>query len=309
MAISLGSTSEHFLRGLDRIIASLFGVLPTRKTRARTHIPRAWSAVRGTPIAQAQVDVLGGFPGSLRWQQRLSGTTLHLTERWLIVGENTPNGFAIALDRLAGFAVRASGGLQPPGLVIWYQDADMTGSFLISFRGTTRNRTGMFRAEWLANHLHDLEVPGMDAETTCFAPSLYCEWDTIDDLADDDMLFSGQALASAAGPFGSVLDTADVWITERTLIWCPAHGTGLNCLALDEIVECRSGFGDRLAIGIADACGGRYDLYFDFANRQDRSNPGNRVQQVLAAAGVLIGIASTPTAPWRSGGTRRPTDD
>ena len=308
MAISLGATSENVLRGIDRMIASVATVLPVRKTRQRTMIPRAWAAQRGEEIAQAHVDVSGGFPGSLRWQHHLVNTTLHLTESWLIIGEGSNVGFTLPMDRIVGTSMQGFGGLKPPSLVVWYQDADMQGSFLLTFRGTARNRAGVLRAEWLYAHLVDMGIQGVDEETARFVPPIHCAWDEINELVDDDVLFSGRAIASAAGPFGAALDACDVWITERSLIWCPEHGTGLNCISLDSIIDCRNGFGDRLSIGIEDSCGGRYDLYFDFTSKEDRSNPASKVKQLLAAAGIPTGTAVVPIAPWRSGGTRRPSD-
>lgn len=308
MAISLGATSENLLRGIDRMIASVATALPVRGARQRTLIPRAWASQRGEEIARAQVDVSGGFPGSLRWQHHLENTPLHLTDQWLIIGEGSSTGFALPIYRVAGVSIQGFGGLQPPGLVIWYQDADLHGSFLITFRGTARNRAGILRAEWFHAHLVDMNIPGIDSETARFAPSIHCDWDEISHLADDEVLYSGPVIASSAGPFGASLDSSEIWITERSLMWCPDHGTGLNCIPLESIIDCRNGFGDRLSIGIEDACGGRYDLYFDFTSKEDRSNPAATVKQLLAAAGIPTGTAIMPIAPWRSGGTRRPTD-
>lgn len=308
MAISFGTTSENLMRGIDRMIATVAAVLPVRNSRRVAPISRSWASDRGNEILRAQVDVSGGFPGNLRWQQQLPNTSLHLTNTWLIFGEGTNYGFALPLTLLKGVTVQRFGGLQPPGLVVWYQDGDMQGSFLISFRGTARNRAGVLRAEWIQGHLLNLGVPKANEISARFVPSIYCAWEDIADLADDDVLFAGRAVASAAGPFGAILDSSEVWITERSLIWCPEHGQGLNCLSLDSIIDCRNGFGDRLSIGIEDAQGGRYDLYFDFTSRKDRSNPGAQVQELLAAAGVPVGTAVSPIAPWRSGGTRRPSD-
>ena len=308
MAISLGATSEHLLRGIDRLIGSLASAMPVPNLSRHTRRSRSWAAERGADILVGRVDVAGGFPGSLRWQQHLAATTLHLTDRWLIVGEGTPNGFALPLARIVGTAVQGSGGLKPPCLTIWYQDGDLTGSFSVCFRGTARGRSGMWRATVWQQYLTAQGVQPLDAEAVRFAPHVHIAWDEIAEWVDDEILFTGHALASVGGWFGNELDAADVWITERSLIWCPAHGQGLNRLALDAIVDCRNGFGDRLAIGIEDACGGRYDLFFDFGDHNTRANTGARVQQLLAAAGVPVGTSSPVIAPWRRGGTRRPSD-
>ena len=308
MAINLGTTSENLLRGIDRLIVAVAGVVPVRQSRPVPAIPRAWGAQRGIVTAQAKVDIAGGFPGSLRWQQQLQNISLHLTDLWLIVGEGTTSGFALPIDKITGVAIRTGGGLQPPCLVVWYRDADQNGSFCISVRGTARNRTGAFRAEWLHDHLLAAGIPEVDSDLARFVPPVHVAWDDIADLTDDTLLFSGEVIASAGGPFGSTLDSATLWLTEHALIWCPHHGVGVNVLKLDAIIECRTGFGDRLSIGIEDACGGRYDLYFDFGNDGERNNTAAEVKHLLAAAGIPTGTAAMPIAPWRKGGTRRPSE-
>lgn len=308
MAITLGTTSENLLRGIDRLVVAVAGVIPARQSRRVPAIPRAWGAQRGTGIVQAQIDIAGGFPGSLRWQQQLQNTSLHLTDLWLIVGEGTPSGFAIPIDKISGVAIQSDGGLQPPNMVVWYRDADQIGSFCISVRGTARNRTGAFRAEWLCDHLLAAGVPAIDDELAQFVPPIHVAWDDVADFTDDTLLFTGEGIASAGGLFGSTLDSATIWLTEHALIWCPDHGLGVNVLKLDAIIDCRSGFGDRLSIGIEDACGGRYDLYFDFSNQNERSNIAAEVKHLLAAAGIPTGTSVMPIAPWRSGGTRRPSE-
>lgn len=308
MAITLGATSENLLKGMDRVLASIASALPvptSRKPKAR--ISRAWASQRGVDIARASVDVSGGFPGCLRWQHKLQSTSLAITDQWLIVGEGTNFGFALPIERITGVSVQPFVGLLPPQLVIWFQDADTHGSFHISFRGTARNRAGEFRAEYMHSRLLDLGVQDVDPESASFTPNIHCSWHDATSLADEEVLLRSNAIASSAGPFASSLDSAVVWITEHSLIWSADHGEGLNCIPLDTIVDCRYGYGDRLTIGIEDTRGGRYDLYFDFSTT-DRKQPVAAVIQVLNGAGIPVDQAAMPIAPWRRGGTRRPTD-
>ncbi|MCA9833654.1 MAG: hypothetical protein KC435_06905 [Thermomicrobiales bacterium] len=303
MAISIGATSEHLLKGFDHVIASVVDMLPRGKSQP---IPRAWQAERGTLISFAKVRVTGGFPGSTRTRHALPKTTLHLTDRWLILGEGTANGFALPLARLDGCAVRYSGGLQPPHLVIWYRDGAGSGSFGVTFAGTARSRTGAYRAELWREQLEAAGVPAIESSQAEFCPQLHTDWAAIKSFDCEEVLFAGLANASAGGNFGEQIDSAEVWITDRWLLWCPQHGTGLNALALDRIVDCRSGFGDRMTIGIMDNCDGRFDIYFDFGAEGDRTSA--RVQETLAALGVPVGDATTPIAPWRKGGTLPPSE-
>ncbi len=308
MAFSIGANSDHVLRGVDRTIAAVVDVLPVRTTRP-TSLPRAWLSQRGQEVLSCRVRVSGGFPGSIRAQHTLDSVVLAITDDWLIAGEGTPSGFALPVARLDGFSVQPCGGIQPPCLVVWYRDGVLSGSFQISFLGTSRNRHGEFRATPVARFLQQQGVPIVPADDARFVPDLFCPWSDIASFADDDVRYAGSVFASSGGPFGAHLDTARVWITDRWLLWCPTHGTGLNRLELDRIVECRSGYGDRLLIGIEDACGGRYDLYFDFGVDGDRTRPVLTVQDLLAAADIPIEIASTPIAPWRRSGTRPASEE
>lgn len=308
MAISLGTTSEQLLRGIDRMVASVASVLPIRVPLHEAKITRAWEANRGRDRLVAQVDVAGGFPGGLRWQNRLTATTLHLTDRHLIVGEGTKTGFAVPLANIAGSAIQLTGGLKPPCLTVWFLDGALIGSFSVNFRGTSRGRSGLLRAEVWQQHLAEFGVPAVETERARFSPNLHLDWDEIHDIVDDEIIFSGTVIASVGGWFASELDEAELWITEHSIIWCGKHGEGVNRLAIDRIVNTRNGYGDRIAIGIEDSCGGRYDLFFDFGNKNDRDNPGARVHQILGSMGVPISAPTTIIAPWRRGGTRRPTD-
>ncbi len=309
MAISIGATSEQLLRGIDRAITSVAMALPGGSVRAVAPIPKAWKAERGIDVASTRVTIAGGFPGSLRHQHVLPRTTLHLTDRWLIVGEGTPTGFALPLERIDGCSVQFSSGLQPPYMVMWYRDGAMTGSFSIAFEGTARNRIGKLRAEIWRDLLQEYGVIAIETEIAAFVPSIFRPWCDADTFAGDDVSFSEVAIASAGGRFGEQLDIADVWITENWILWCPRHGIGMNAIAIDQIAECRNGYGDRLSIGIEDACGGRYDIYFDFGAENQRSRLGMQVLDTLATAGIPVGTASQPIAPWRRGGTRPPAVD
>ena len=290
------------------MVASAASLLPIRLLPREAKITRAWEANRGRDRLIAQVDIAGGFPGGLRWQNMLTSTTLHLTDRHLIVGEGTKTGFALPLAIIAGSAIQHTTGLKPPCLTVWFQDADQIGSFSIGFRGTARGRSGLLRAEVWQQHLADVGIPAVETAQARFSANLHLDWDEIHDIVDDEIVFSGNGTASVGGWFASELDDANLWITEHAIIWCGKHGDGVNRLPIDSIINTRSGYGDRLAIGIEDACGGRYDLYFDFGDKQDRENPGARVHQILASMGVPMGNPTAVIAPWRRGGTRRPTD-
>lgn len=276
---------------------------PARKS---VHIPRAWADERGTDVHRCQVDVLGGFPGCLKAQHRLRGAALAITDRYLIAAEGTVHGFALPLERIRAAGLLPQPGVQPPLLMVWYQDADIVGSFGLRFRGTTRTLHGTSRAEDAQAVFERLGIDVFDDAS--YTPPVYLPWEDADIIANDEVLWRGDATASCAGPVGSQLDSADVWLTERCLVWVPRHGTGLNHVPIDSMVSCRTGHADRLTIGIEDTFGARYDLYFDFGSRTNRDQPAAQVQNLLAAAGVPVGVNGAPLAPWRSGGTKRPGD-
>ncbi len=314
MDINVARRPEQMLRGVDRLLAVAVEALPQIPSRPRvaSRVPARWLIERGETRIDAPADAIGGFPGSLRTMNRLDGSRVIATMRYLVVGEGNAYGFAIPMrDVLAACAMRPHR-RENHGLVVWYRDGDATASFFLRFRGTDRGLSGMRRAEQVLAFLVDRGVAPVAAADARFAPALHCSWDEAGALATEDILWAGNGLASVGGWYGERHDACRIWLTSRALIWAGASQSGVNCLPLSEITCVRDGAGDRIAVGVRDALGHRYDIAFDLA--PDAMSPGReaspavRFMNAVASHGVPVGGASSPLAPWRVGSVVRPLD-
>jgi hypothetical protein len=130
MAMSIGRTTGHRLRGLDRLVAAAADVMarPAAHRLPASKVPSRWLIERGPTRASAVVDVIGGFPGSIRSANLLTRTTVVTTDRYLVVGEGTATGFAIRLQDVIGAGLVRSAAQTTPALVIRYRDGDTAGS-------------------------------------------------------------------------------------------------------------------------------------------------------------------------------------
>jgi hypothetical protein len=270
-----------------------------------------WVLERGSVRASAPVEVIGGFPGSLRSSNRLQKTTLIATDRYLVVGEGSTTGFALPMrDVLAAGLVRPSRQANV-GLVVHYQDGPAVGTFALNFLGLARGLSGGRRAEDVLRVLEDRGVRCIKPNRIHGALRLSHSWEDARRYASEPLAWSGLALASVGGWFGAVQHPCRVWLTEESLFWYCSQGDGVNRLVLNDIIDVRDGVADRVLISFRDSAGHRCDLPFDF----DCGTPGTEPMQqrlrflnLLASCGVRVSTASLPIAPWRSGGTLRPAD-
>ncbi len=314
MDINVARRPEQMLRGVDRLLAVAVEALPQLPARPRvaSRVPARWLIERGETRIDVPADVIGGFPGSLRAMNRLDSSRVIATMRYVVVGEGSAHGFAIPMrDVLAACVMRPSR-RENHGLVVWYRDGDATASFFMRFRGTDRGLSGMRHAEQFLAFLIERGVAPVDSADARFTPALHCSWEDAGSLATDEIVWAGNGLASVGGWFGERQDACRVWLTSRALIWAGASQSGVNCLPLSEIACVRDGAGDRIAVGVRDALGHRYDIAFDLAPEEmalERgTNPSVRFMNTIAAQGVPVGGATSPLAPWRAGSVIRPLD-
>lgn len=314
MEMDVARRPEQLLRGMDRLLAVVAEAIPQlpARPRAASRVPARWLIERGETRVEIPVEAIGGFPGSLRAMNRLGGTRAIATMRYLVVGEGTAHGFAIPMrDVLAASVIRPHR-RENHGLAIWYRDGEATGSFFLRVRGASRGISGVRRAEHLLAFLVERGVSPVDARDARFTPALHCGWDEAAALGTDEIVWAGNGVAAVGGWYGERHDACRVWLTSRALIWAGAYQDGVNCLPLSEIACVRDGAGDRVAVGVRDALGFRYDIAFDLAPDETgmvrELNPRVRFMNAIASRGVPVAPASTPLAPWRAGSVIRPMD-
>jgi len=313
VAVSVGTTPERWLQGLDRLVAAtaeLFPAVPALLPR-QDRLPTRWVLERGPVLAASPVDVLGGYPGSLQTCNRFERTHVIVTERYLVVGEGSREGFALPMsDILAAGVVRPSSQVNP-GLIIQFQDGSGVGSFALNFRGLARGLSGVLRTEEVLRALEAQGVRRLSPERLPGLPRLLLTWEDARTFADESLVWVGMAQAAVGGWFGAVQHQCRVWLTEESLFWSCPQGVGVNRLLVSHIVEVRDGVADRIRIVFQDDGGYRHDLPLDFSHGSAEPSPIQqrmRFLNALAASGVAVSAASVPLAPWRRGGTVRPTD-
>ncbi|HEV2074555.1 MAG TPA: hypothetical protein VGR29_13075, partial [Thermomicrobiales bacterium] len=265
MAVNIGTAPERWLRGVERLVASMANLLPRNATRARRgrRIPAHWVMQRGPARATAPVDALGGFPGSLRSRNALERTTVAVTSRYLVVGEGTNDGFALRMsDLLSADMVRPSL-WSNPGLVVSFQDGAVTSTFALNFRGLARGLSGRYRAEEVLRVLQEQGVQRLGLHRLSGGPSLALPWEEVRVHENETLLWAGRARACVGGWYGAVQRSCRVWLTRTSLLWCCSDGEGVNRLSFSDIAGARDGVSDRIRVSFHQG-DQQYDLLFDF---------------------------------------------
>jgi hypothetical protein len=307
MAMSVGKGHGHRLGGFDRLMATAAN-LTSRPSGSRSHasrVPSRWKVERGTTRATASVDVIGGFPGSIRSANLLTRLALTTTDRYLVVGEGIGEGFAIRLEDVLGAGIVRSPARSTPGLSIRYQDGDAVRTFGLRFRGISRSISGEFRAERVLRALAAVGVPELDERRIAGPTRIAMTWDEARSRGNEYLLWSGAATAAVGGWFGSRRNTCRVWLTTSSLFWCCREGQGINRLDIADITGVRVGPFDTVLVSTCDGMGHQFDLPFVFDLRTDDQDPEALMAAFIDAlreSGVPASQAAPPQAPWLRGG-------
>lgn len=312
MVVSIGATSERWLRGVDRLVAGVLDLMPGISLPARraNAVPTRWVMERGPVRAAAPVAVLGGFPGSLRSMNRLSSTSVIVTDEYLIVGEGAPEGFALPMQNVIAAGVVRHSSRANPGVVIHFQDGPSVGVFALDIRGLARGRSGRRRAEDIVSVLDANGVPMLTADQLSRSPGLAISWDEAHERAGEPLVWSGTATGSVGGWFGGVHDACRMWLTSESLFWCCSSGEGVNRLSLADIRDVQDGVGDRVMVSLRNDAGHRFDIVFELAASVELDARRQRMSflNALASFGAPVSTARPALAPWRRGGMVRPTE-
>jgi hypothetical protein len=299
MAMSIGKTTGHRLRSVDRLMATAVDLVarPTAHRSQTSAVPSRWLIERGPTRATAAVDVVGGFPGAVRAASLLTRTTLIISDHYLVVGEGTPYGFALPLADLLGAGVFRSATQATPGLTIRYREGDTVRTFGMQFRGVSRTLAGAWRAEEALRALAAQGVPVSDERRIAGPSRLSMSWQDARARGDEPVLWSGAATAAVGGWFGGRRNACRVWITDASLFWTCREGRGVNRLCLSEIAGVRVGPTATVLVATSDGLGHQYELPFVFANDDDLG--------AFLDALARVDIAATPApaslTPWLRG--------
>lgn len=277
-----------------------------------------WLIERGSVQWEAPADLTGGFPGFAAHGCRLEGCQVRVTERFLLVNEGKGNGFGLPLAWLVDADVIPSplrGDRGEVVLRVRYNDRDRVRTFLVRFRGPFLALRGPRRADQALSALRDVGLEA-GAEELPPLPEIAHTWLEAARFEQENVIWSGVASA-AAGP-GRELESCDVWLTTRSVIWGGSMGDGVLRLSLDRVLDVVAGELDArgrtpvLYLACADEAGGRHDLPFVF----DRQHPAQRCHRErgallvgLRSRGIPLGIAPEPPRPWQSALARVAADE
>lgn len=309
MAVTIGNSTEQWLLGVDRLVATTVDLFPKWSSMPwkANRAPARWLIERGTIEASAPVDVYGGFPGSIRSANVLERTQVIATARYLIVGEGTLHGFMLPLNEIFGAGVVRPSRQANHGLVVRFRDGVNVGTFAMHFRGLSRGFSSVRRADAVMNVLREHGVPQLDESRVSGPPRLAFSWEEARSFASEPLIWSGTAMAAVGGWYGATQRPCRVWLSKESLFWSAPEGHGVNRLQFQDIAEVRDGYGERLIISTRDGLGHRFDIPFVFGTRAMGSRQRVEFLNALASYGIALRTASPVMAPWRRGGMVRPT--
>ena len=147
-------------------------------------------------------------------------------------------------------------------------------------------------------------MPVTDERTIAGPPRIGMSWDAARAWADEDLHWSGVAMAAVGGWFGLRRRPCTIWLTASSLFWSHREGTGVNRLALADVADVQAGPYRTLVVSTTDGLGHRFDLPFAIERPSNGASPEAQLGaflEVLRASGVTITSPTAPFAPWVRG--------
>ncbi len=275
-------------------------------------VSRNWSAARGAVLWEGAVDLAGSFPGFASWGSRARSVRLTLTDRFLLVDEETEYGFGLPIGWLS--AALALTGVEPIALEtgdhlrVCYLDGHQVRGFSLRVQGgrfgsRSGRRANQFRAAAIS-----LGLASPTSYPDRLLPpehDLSLGWDAFASYESEPVIWSGRA----AMPIGSGLESAlcDVWLTSASLIWAATSRAGIYRIAtgsLAGITTAETPGHEPVIYWTVDAADQTYvdlPMIFGRPNRND-PDPATRESLIdlLEARGHRIAIPASPPQPWRA---------
>ncbi|HEU5430314.1 MAG TPA: hypothetical protein VFU81_01550, partial [Thermomicrobiales bacterium] len=256
----------------------------------------AWLAERGGVRWTLTAELNGAWPGFGRDGGQRAGAKVRFTERYLLVDEARPHGFALPFAAIVDAGLVGREATAGAALLIRYRADDGVRSFLLEPRGVR-----LFRQDHgLDGAVEALRTAGLPVRPFDLAPTLAVDWTHARVFADENVIWSG--LAAAPLDLWGEQAPVDVWLSTRSLLWSRPGASNLLRLPLDAIADATPFAGERgygVTLGAFDAAGVRADLTVRF----DRHAMSDRNARERGA--FLVGLRSRGIAmveapkPWR----------
>lgn len=280
-------------------------------TRPAASSGSGWASARGAVLFEACSDIVGGFPGYDGCGAALEGAQIAVTDRFLLVEEGRPHGFALPIRSIEGTALVGQPGRDDADLRIVHRDGGTRRVFTLRFRPGRLALRGGRRSERAQDAIaaagHDLLAADPPDE-----PAYAFSWEQARDYENENVLWSGRV--SAPVRVGSESTPSDLWLSTRSVIWGNADGVGLNRVAIHEVADLISArLRDRhgapaiyLGLGGGGRCRFETPIVFDRHTPPDRNfRDRGALLVALRSRGIPDGAAPAPWQPWRDAADAR----
>lgn len=294
--------------GLNRIKPRMDnnGPTPIRNGVIPAGMSKNWHQERGALLFEAQVDVIGGFPGFADRGCWLTDAQFRVTEHFVLVDEGLPHGFGLPLKWIEGSALIAQHNREDYGLRIFYRDGIGPRLFTLRFRASRIAMRGVRRSVRAQDSLHAAGLADRFSANPPSEPSFTLPWDQTSQFEGENVIWMGRANAPIR--VGREATGSDIWLTTKSLIWGSGDGLGVNRVPLPLLMDVVSTrLRDRLGtpavyVGIGDENTGRFEIpfVFDALTPPDRNFRERGAFLVgLRSRGVPEGFAAPYCQPWR----------
>lgn len=198
---------------------------------ARRPVDDTWAERRGEDHYRGAYDAIGNFPGFAGNAALIVNGALALTERFLLVDEWAPHGFAIPLAEIIDVSIDADPDTFEDILVRYHTD---DGAMLIRFRATRSRLPGRSRTK-PADMMGAFASVGLTiADYARTVNEVYSvSWDSLH-LADSDSVVWKGRITAPLRPSRECAPT-DVWITPGAILWGSSRNRGVNRVPLSAV--------------------------------------------------------------------------
>ncbi len=210
-------------------------VQAAKRSLGTSRAPRAvndtWAERRGIDQYRGTFDAIGNFPGYATNAGLIVNATLSVTERYLLIDEWAPHGFALNLDRLVDVSIDPDPETFEDVLVRFRTDARVS---LFRLR-VSRSRIpvrGKSKVMELIAVLTTANVTMADFART-IGDAFSASWESLQRTDSDAVVWKGR-LTAPLRP-GRECAPTDVWVTPTALIWGSTRGRGINRVPLTAI--------------------------------------------------------------------------
>jgi hypothetical protein len=271
-----------------------------------------WQDLRGTILARETVELVGGFPGSATHANRFRRARLAISKGWMIVNDVRVDGFAIPFDHVESLSVVPGSARSRYAIQIRYRDGLDHRNFFIRFADAVWPFRAGNDALRIAELLAELGVAVCQVDLESNHLRLAMTAEEMRAAALETMVWSGDLSAPVGGWLGQGRAACQAWLTTSSFIWRRVNGTGVNRIALSDLIRVSTGTWidsgpyPVVMLVINDPAGDRHELPFVFDS--SRLLDENRRECAAMLGGlrmrdIPVAGQNRPLQPWNDIGS------